>query len=211
MSRKLTIIFLLLGALLLTSCMSTSFSGGYTVPSGRTLRGNLFVTEGTVTLQENSRVTGTILMTSGKLIIGKNAQVGGDVALTSGELTMADGSVVHGDVIFANEDILLRQSPGATVEGNITYNIAPFAISIIAKGLFLYCILPIAVLVGLFLLLGVWLGKTSKKRSQVAPAPEPAATEDVQQKLEKLKSMLDQGLITEADYQAKKADILSKM
>ena len=211
MSRKLTFTILLLGAFLLTGCMSTSFSGNYVVNSGQTLRGNLFVTEGLVTLEENSRVTGTIMMTSGDLRIGKNAQVGGNVALTSGSLSMADGAVVHGDVILASEDIQVHQSPGAKVEGKITTNIAPFAISVVAKGLLLYCVLPIALLIAVILLLGMWLGRASKKRAQAVQAPAPVAAEDSQQKLATLKSMLDQGLITQTDYEAKKADILAKI
>jgi hypothetical protein len=71
----------------------------------------------------------------------------------------------------------------------------------------------------------MWLGRSSKKKTQVveaqataqAPAPVVApvaattAAEDAQTKLQQLKSLLDQGLITESDYEAKKADILSKM
>src|SRR4030043_502307 len=128
MNRKSTIIFLVLVAMLLTSCMSASFSGNYVLRAGKTLRGNLFVTSGSVTLQENSRVTGTIMLTSGELRIGKNAQVGGDVVLTSGEVYMAEGSVIHGDLILSSTDIRVHQSAGATVEGNTTYDIAPFAI-----------------------------------------------------------------------------------
>ena len=120
MNSRLTIIIVLLGALLLTSCMSASFSGNYVLRAGKTLYGNLFVTSGSVTLEENSRVTGTILMTSGELHIGKNAQVGGDVVLTSGEVFLADGAIVHGNVISSNSDNFLHQTPGSKIEGNIS-------------------------------------------------------------------------------------------
>jgi len=43
-----------------------------------------------------------------------------------------------------------------------------------------------------------------------APAPAPAPQEDPMQKLKKLKDMLDAGLITAQEYEAKKADILSR-
>jgi hypothetical protein len=211
MNHKLTIIVPLLGALLLSGCMSTSFSGNYILKTGETLRGNLFVTSGSVTLEENSRVTGTIMLTSGESQIGKNAQVGKDVVLTSGALYLADGAVVHGDVILSSQDIAVQQSPGSTVEGRITYDIAPFAISFVTKAFLLYCVLPIVLLIALILGLGVWLGRASKKRSQIVQVPAPVVTEDAQQKLKKLKSMLDEGLIAETDYEAKKADILSKM
>jgi cytoskeletal protein CcmA (bactofilin family) len=215
MKHRLTITIILLGALLLTGCMSASFSGNYVVQSGDTLRGNLFVTSGSVMLEEGSKVTGTIILTSGALHIGPNAEVGGDVVLTSGALYMAEGAVVKGDVILSSEDIEIQQDPGSTIEGVITYNIVPFAVTFIAKGIFLFCVLPLVLLITLILLLGIWLGRSSKKRSQVVKAqattPAPAMTEDAQSKLQQLKSLLDQGLISEADYEAKKADILAKM
>ena len=211
MSRKLSIIIIVLAALLLTSCMSASFSGNYVVEAGKTLRGNLFVTSGSVTLEENSRVTGTIMLTSGVLRIGKNAQVGGDVVLTSGDVYLSEGSVIHGDLILSSDDGGLHQSPGATVEGNITTDIAPFAIGLATKGFLLYCVLPIAILIALILGLGSWLGRQSKKRPEAAPASATAVAEDAQTKLQNLKKMLDEGLITQTDYETKKAEILSKM
>ncbi len=221
MKHKLTLSILLLAALLLSGCMSASFEGNYVVQPGDTLRGNLFVTSGSVLLQEDSRVTGTIILTSGALHIGPNAEVGGDVVLTSGALYMAEGAVVHGDVILSSEEIQVQQDPGSTIEGVITYNIVPFATTFIAKGIFLFCVLPIVLLVALILLLGMWLGRSSKRKTQVVEAQAPApvgapvaattAAEDTQTKLQQVKSLLDQGLITESDYEAKKADILSKM
>lgn len=211
MNRKITMIIMVLAALLLSGCMSTSFSGDYVLKAGKTLRGNLFVTSGSVTLQENSRVTGTIMLTSGELHISKNAQVGGDVVLTSGALYLADGAVVHGDVILSSSDIGVHQSPGATVEGNITTDIAPFAISVLTKGTLLYCVLPLVVLVALIFGLGTWLGRQSRKRVQIEQAPATAVTEDSKTKLQNLKKMLDENLITPTDYEAKKADILAKL
>ena len=211
MNRKFTIITLILAALLLTSCMSASFSGNYVLGAGKTLRGNLFATSGSVTLEENSRVTGTVMLTSGELHIGKNAQVGKNVVLTSGALYLADGAVVHGDVILSSTDIVVHQSQGATVEGNTTSDIAPFAVSVLTKGALLYCVLPIVVIVALILGLGTWLGRQSKKGVQNAQAPATVATEDTLTKLQNLKKMLDESIITPTDYEAKKTDILAKM
>ena len=211
MRHKLTIIVYLLAAFLLTGCATTSFSGDYVLSSGQTLRGNLYATSGSVTLEENSRVTGTILLTSGDLHIQKNAQVGRDVALTSGALYMADGAVVHGDVVLASQDTEVYQDPGAQVEGSITYNIASFLISFITKRIFLYCVLPLVILIAVIILVSVWLGRASKQKPVVVQAPAPVVTENVQQKLQQLKSMLDEGLITETDYESKKADLLSKL
>jgi hypothetical protein len=39
------------------------------------------------------------------------------------------------------------------------------------------------------------------------PAPAPAPSEDPKQKLTQLKEMHDEGLITEAEYESKKAEI----
>ncbi len=47
--------------------------------------------------------------------------------------------------------------------------------------------------------------------TQSAPAPAAAPTEDPMEKLTKLKSMLDMGILTQEEFDAKKADILAKM
>lgn len=44
-----------------------------------------------------------------------------------------------------------------------------------------------------------------------AQAQATAPTEDPMEKLTKLKAMLDNGILTQAEFEAKKADILSKM
>jgi hypothetical protein len=98
------------------------------------------------------------------------------------------------------------------VEGSITTNIAPWVVSTAVKGIFLYCVLPISLLIAIMIILGVWLGRASKRRTEIPQAPPaPVVSEDAQGKLQKLKAMLDEGLISEADYEAKKTDILSKM
>jgi predicted small secreted protein len=211
MKHKFVVIILVLTSILLSGCTSASFSGNYVLEQGKTLRGNLFVTSGSVTMQENSRVTGTIMLTSGELRIGKNAQVGGDVVLTSGEVYMAEGSVIHGDLILSSSDIAVHQAQGATIEGNTTTDIAPFAIGLLTKGFLLYCVLPIVLLIAILLGLGTWLGRQSKKRAEVVPATATAGGADAKTKLENLKKMLDEGLISKDDYETKKADILSKM
>ena len=119
--------------------------------------------------------------------------------------------MVHGDVILSSRDIAVYQSPGSRVEGRITTNIAPFAILTAIKVLLLCCVLPIVFLVVLILGLGVLLGRASKRRPQAAQASVPVVEDDIQTKLQKLKALLDQSLITETDHEAKKADILSKM
>ena len=74
----------------------------------------------------------------------------------------------------ASEDIQVQQDPGLTIEGVITYNIVPFATTFIAKGIFIFCVLPIVLLIVLILWLGMWLGRSSKKRAEVEQAPATA-------------------------------------
>ena len=59
---------------------------------------------------------------------------------------------------------------------------------------------------GLFVLLVVLL-----RRKPTAVSEKPAANDSTTLKLKQLKQMLDEGLITEAEYEAKKAEILSNM
>lgn len=220
MNRKVGIaIIIILSMFLLSGCMSASFSGNYIVREGRTLRGDLFVTSGTVTLEANSQVTGSIYMTSGVLRMGKNSEVGKDVVMTSGDIIMEDGAVIHGDLVLTSSDADVRQAPGATVEGNVSYDIAPFAIGFGLRVLLLCCVLPVIILLVVILLLGRWIGRRSKPKETVVPAPvtapvpipAPAETEEFKSMLQNLKNMLDEGLISQEDYEAKKADILSKM
>jgi len=239
MNRKWTILILVLAAFTLTGCVSASFSGNYIVKEGTTLQGDLFVTSGNVLLEPDSRVTGTILLTSGNLRISRNARVGGNVVLTSGDVMLDTGAVVHGDVILSSQDISVNQAPGSRIEGKITTNIAPYAVGLVVKIVLLICVLPVAFIIVVFLLLGVWVGRLTKRRPQAAPEamsvrspapietpvpvepPFPAetttpaqaqpTTEDTRQKLQQLKALLDEGLITQTDYEAKKADILSRM
>jgi hypothetical protein len=116
--------------------------------------------------------------------------VGGDVELTSGDVFLADGSVIHGDLILPNDDGGLHQSPGATVEGNITSNIAPFIGTLLTKGFLLNCILPIGLLILLILGLGTWFGRQSKKKPQLVSVPTPVSAENALTKLQNLKEML---------------------
>ena len=54
MNYKLARTLSILVTLLLNGCMSASFSGNYVVKSGETLRGDLFVTSGSVTLRRTA-------------------------------------------------------------------------------------------------------------------------------------------------------------
>ena len=58
---------------------------------------------------------------------------------------------------------------------------------------------------------GINIGAAGAAASQAAIQPPPPAKEDPVQVLGKLKQMLDQGLITADEYNAKKKDLIAKM
>lgn len=204
---KLTGVLLVLVAVLVSGCATVSTSGEYTLGSGETLRGDLVVTSGQATLEEGSRVTGSVTMTSGDLYVEADAEIGGDVVMTSGDLYLRPGAIVRGDVIRTSGEI--HRAEGARIEGHITSNVGGY----IAGRIFIRCCLPV---LGLVVVVGALLFWIQRRRRPVvkAPAPQaqaPVAPEDPTQKLKQLKEMMDEGLISEAEYEAKKAEILSKM
>ncbi len=205
MKRTLTLVLLVLVAVLASGCVAKVVtSGGYTLRSGETLRGDLLVTSGKITLEEGSRVTGDVFMTSGNL--DANGKIDGDVILTSGNVNLGPQAVVRGDVLGTSGNI--KRAEGARVEGQVSSNVSSFSVrgGFITELIGTYCALPLVVLGALIYLL-VGFGR----RRPAAPAQAPAASEDPTQKLKQLQEMLDSGLITEADYEAKKAEILSRM
>lgn len=205
MKRAMTIFVLMLFATLASGCGSMSTSGDYTLGSGQTLRGDFLITEGVATLKEGSRVTGNVILTSGELRLETDAIVGGSVVMFSGDVYLAPGSVVRGNVIRTSGDI--HQEEGALIQGQVSSNIAGFIASYIVRLISLYCVLP---LVFLGVVIGVAVYLVRRRRGQrlvEAPAPSGEPT----QKLRQLKAMLDEGLITEEEYEAKKAEILSGM
>ena len=58
---------------------------------------------------------------------------------------------------------------------------------------------------------GITINNAPAAAPAAAPAPAPAAAEDPMEKLTKLKSMLDMGILTQAEFDAKKAEILAKL
>ena len=205
MKRTMPILVMLLFVMLVSGCGSMSTSGNYTLGSGQTLRGDFLTTEGVVTLKEGSRVTGNVIMTSGELRVESNAIIGGSVVMFSGEVYLEPGSVVGGDVIRTSGDI--HQEEGAVIQGQVSSNIAGFIVSYILRLIGLYCVLPL-VFIGVVIGVAVYLARR-RRRQRIVEAPAPSG--EPTQKLKQLKGMLDDGLITEEEYEAKKAEILSRM
>jgi cytoskeletal protein CcmA (bactofilin family) len=200
---KLAAIGLVLAAVaLLTGCVGQIVtSGHYTLASGDTVRGDLIVTSGDIVLEEGSRVTGTVFMTSGDLHIG--GQVGGDVLLTSGNVTLGPDAVVRGDILGTSGEV--HQADGARVGGRISTGAggANVAGGYMTRLLAQVCGIPLILLGALIYLLAM------RGRSKPAARPEPSGS--AAEKLAQLRAMLEGGLLTEAEYETKKAEILARM
>lgn len=198
---------LVLGVILLltTGCATISTSGDYTLESGRTLRSNLVITSGDSTLEEGSRVTGNVLMTSGHLQV--DGEVDGNVVMFSGNVSIGPEGIVHGDIRGTSGTV---QQDGQTsqVEGQIELEQSTFTIGagFFASLFGLICGLPLAVIGAVIFLVVAF------RRGRIPDEPlEPAAGEGSAQKLKELKQMLDDGLITDDEYEAKKAELLAGM
>ena len=191
-------------AILATGCMTISPSGDYTLRSGRTLRGDLIMTSGEATLEEGSRVTGNVIMTSGRLNV--DGQVDGDILYSSAKsINLGPNSVVGGNIKGTSGDVYL--SEGAQVDGEIrsdhTFSLGA---GFFAKAFGLLCGVPLALIGSVVFLLSA----RRKKVVDSGPAQDPGAR-DIPARLKQLKQMRAEGLISEADYEAKKADILKDM
>ncbi len=198
---------LLLGALLLlvVGCTTVSTSGDYTLDSGQTLRGNLVITSGNATLEEDSRVTGDVLMTSGNL--RADGEIKGNIILFSGEVSLGPAAIVYGDIKGTSGEV--QQAEGAQVRGQISTNQSSFRIGwgFFVSLFILIFVLPLVLIGGLIFLVVVL--RRGRSTSSATQPQTSAPSEDPIQKLKQLKALLDKELITEAEYEAKKAEILA--
>jgi hypothetical protein len=157
-------------------------------------------------------------MTSGDL--DANGEIDGDIVMSSGKVNLGPTAIVHGDIRGTSGNV--NQAEGSRVEGQILeqsgFTIGPRQI----LGLLLRCCLLPLLLLGLPILLLVFFFRRRRAAPSPAappdqgetpatPAPAPASSEDPKQKLKQLKEMLDEGLVTEAEYEAKKTEILAGM
>jgi len=198
------IIFLSI-ALLMTSCMTLSPSGEYTLDSGKTLHGDFIMTSGEATIEDGSRVTGNVIMTSG--VLNVDGQVDGDILFTSAEsINLGPNSVVSGNIKGTSGDIF--RAEGSQVEGEITKSQDfTFESTFFAKVLGLLCGIPMILIVSVVYLLSGRRKIQSDSSHQVTNSKKdnPASA------LKQLKQMMEDGLISEVDYEAKKTDILTSL
>ena len=204
MKRLYPTLLLILITFMTVGCATVSTSGNYTLQSGKTLRGNLVVTSGNATLEENSRVTGDVFITSGNL--DANGEVDGNILVTSGNVSLGPEALVKGDITATSGNI--NQAEEAQVNGQISSNQSTFTIGggFFARLFGLFCLLPLLLLGGLIFLLVALV-----RRKPTAISEKPVANDTDTLKLRQLKQMMDDGLITETEYEAKKADILAAM
>jgi cytoskeletal protein CcmA (bactofilin family) len=203
--KRLCLIFLLVVIVFsATGCATVSTSGDYTLQQGETVRGNLVITSGNAVLEEASRVTGDVFMTSGNL--QANGEVDGDILLTSGNVSLGPKADVKGSITATSGNI--SQAESAQVRGQISSNQSTFTIggAFFARLFVLFCCAPLLLIGGLIFLL---VSLTRRKPRAVPAVQAPVETDS--EKLKRLKQMFDEGLITEAEYEAKKAEILDGM
>jgi len=168
------------------------------------VRGNLVVTSGNATLEEASRVTGDVFITSGNLEV--DGEVRGNILVTSGNISLAPEAVVKGNVTATSGNI--NQAEGAQVQGDIAANQTTFTIGgrFFAQLFGMFCVFPLLLFGGLIFLLVALM-----RRSSTAVSEKSMPSETATQKLKELKQMLADGLITETEYEAKKAEIFADM
>jgi len=203
MKTFITMTIVALSLLLVAGCGGRIVtSGDYVLESGKTLSGDLTVFSGDVVLEEESQVTGDIFMTSGNL--DANGEIDGDIFFTSGDVDLGPEAVVHGDILATSGNV--HRAEGSRVDGEVVINPTRFPIGsgAIAGVLGSFCALPLVFVALLIMLIMTFTRRRSVPRAEATTAA-PA------RKLQQLRQMLEKGLITEADFENKKAEILSTM
>jgi len=192
-------------ALFATGCMTISTNGEYTLQRDRTLRGDLIITSGEATLEEGSRVTGNIFMSSGTLNI--DGEVDGDIVYSSAKsINLGPKSVVGGDIKGSSGDVY--RSEGAQVDGEINGDHTfTLGVGFFSRVFGLLCGVPLA-LVGSVVYL---ITNRRKKVTEASDRPAHFGAQDIPAKLKQLKQMRDDGLINDAEFEAKKADLLAML
>ena len=134
----------------------------------------------------NGEIDGSIFITSGKITLGEAALVHGDIGGTSGKFHRESGAVVEGQV----------NSRGSELSGG--ENILPRLIGKVVA-------IPLGILVVV-----IFLISSLRSRTRDATQEAISSSTDPAQKLKKLQELKESNLTTEAEFQAKKAEILAE-
>jgi cytoskeletal protein CcmA (bactofilin family) len=95
--------------------------GSFTLKSGETIDGNLFVFGGAVTLEQDSDVKGDVVLMGGTVAI--DGTVTGSVVGIGGVVSLRPNAVVAGDLTTVGAT--LNRDPGAQVEGQVVNGLHP--------------------------------------------------------------------------------------
>jgi cytoskeletal protein CcmA (bactofilin family) len=208
-------------------------SGNLDLQRGAVVRGDVFINAGGIDLSSGAVVLGDVIMTSGVTYLNTGAVVRGDLTVKAGSLHLEPGSIVRGDVIYPIylETVSIPLDEGVRVEGDVspTDNISSVTSGLLGaflgKLLGLYCVLPLASL-GMFVYLVFKLRRrepadethgalgadsaTQRTRSYSSFA-QAAWLKESMQTLALLKEMRLDGLITEKEYELKRAEVIKSV
>ena len=89
--------------------------GNFTLPTGETLRGNLWIMGGNATLESGSQVTGDVMLLGGNVNV--DGEVSGNINVMGGNIDLRSQAVVRGDLNIVGGSY--NRSPNARIEGNV--------------------------------------------------------------------------------------------
>jgi hypothetical protein len=89
--------------------------GNFTLPSGETLRGNLWIMGGNASLESGSRVTGDVMLLGGNVNV--DGEISGDINVMGGNIDLRNQAVVRGDLNIIGG--AYNRSTNARIEGNV--------------------------------------------------------------------------------------------
>jgi hypothetical protein len=151
--------------MLASGCSRVVTGGFFTLASGETISGNLWVPIGKVELQKGSQVTGSVLMMCCDLTVDGKADA--DIFLIFGDLSLGSTSEVNGDVILLSG--LYQRIAGSNVGGMFTSSMTSGIYQTIARP-FQICLASIVVIF-LVLVIGMILIIRRKKRRKADGNP----------------------------------------
>jgi hypothetical protein len=149
----------LLMLLLVSGCSRVVTGGFFTLASGETISGNLWVPFGKVELQEGSQVTGSVLMLCCSLTVDGKADA--DIFLTFGDLSLGSSSEVNGDVVLLSG--LYQREAGSNVGGMFTSSMTPGIYRTIVRP-FQICLASIVVIILVLVIVIILMIRRKKRR-----------------------------------------------
>jgi hypothetical protein len=154
--NPIQLLFFLLLASMVAACTVIP-SGNYTLESGQTVRGDLWVLSGNSTFEEGSQITGSAYVFSGNVL--SDGAINKHLVVTSGNVTLGPDARVGGDVITPSGNV--TQASTARIEGRGS----------LFANIFFGGLLILAICASPFLLLAILLVWVIRRRNKATPAP----------------------------------------